>query len=145
MRRQQRYQERQDTCSECVLIVRASKALKKHGLPRLKAQCPLCSRKLLVAGTPSVLALDELYLEALRHYGTLLAKAKDLPVKLFSFRLEDKEIFSDPPCGCHSFASSIPCDEHPRLTVRFELADLRGGEPEMFFVVNGVSEDFHGG
>jgi hypothetical protein len=145
MRRQQRYQERQETCSDCVLIVRASKALKKRGLqPRMRAQCPLCNRKLFLAVTPSVLALDALYLEALRHYGTLLAKAKNLPVNLFNFKLEEEEIFADLPCGCHEDPNAL-CSEHPRMRVTFELKDLHGGEEGMFFVGrDGVLEDFDG-
>lgn len=145
MRRQQRYRERQTACSECVLILRASKALKKHGLPRLRAQCPFCNRRLLVAAGPAVLALDELYLEALRHYGTLLAKAKRIPVNLFAFTQEDKEIFSDPSCGCHE-DTNVLCDEHPRMGVKFELADLHGGEEGMLFIgPDGIPEDFHDG
>jgi hypothetical protein len=143
MRRQQRYLNRERACSDCVLVARASKVLKKQGLPRFRTQCPLCNRKLLVAATASVLALSEVFLEALRHYGTLVAKARKIPVDLFSFDLEGREIFSDPSCGCNE-DPNVLCGDHPRMGVRFELKDLHGGEEGMFFIgPDGIQEDFH--
>ena len=80
--------------------------------------CLSCGRNLRIDVSEEAFQTEETQ-ETLRRYGRAVAAIKKMPAALFTFKLDDRVIMSDPECGCED-TETCP---HKRMLIRLESSE----------------------